>query len=668
MRLLLVTPPMTQINTPYPATAYLTGFLASRGHQVDQADVSLGLFLRLFSRTGLGRIAAAVNAAKVPSKHPAVSFFLQEFSRYEAVVEAAVRFLQGRDAALAWRLASGNFLPEGPRFQPLRSMQASGQGFDPEFWAFGALGIQDQAKHLASLFVDDLADVIREGVDERFALARYGEKLAASAPDFLPMREALESSTPTLVDLEIDALASALLAERELDILGLSVPFPGNVYGALRIARVVKAQRPEVKVVLGGGYVNTELRDLADPRVFDYVDFITLDDGERPLLNIIEHLQGRLGSSELCRTFVREAGQVCFKSNAAAHDIPLSAQPAPTYKGLDLTQYVSLNEMLNPMQRLWSDGRWNKLTLAHGCYWRQCSFCDTGLDYIARYEDQAADVLVDKIEAMVRESGVSGFHFVDEAAPPRVLLALARRLKERGVVISFWANIRFEKTFTPAVAKQLADAGMVAVSGGLEVASDRLLELMNKGVTVAQVARVTRAFADAGILVHAYLMYGFPTQTTTETVEALERVRQLFAAGCLHSAFWHRFSATIHSPVGRRPEAYGIALRDVEFKGFARNDVPFVDPTPTDHDLLGQGLRRAVYNYMHGLGLDEDVRAWFDVPLPRPKVKARLVEAALAGEDLRTKASAKTSKKAKAEGPAHTRHSSKDQAWNSRHA
>ncbi len=101
----------------------------------------------------------------------------------------------------------------------------------------------------------------------------------------------------------------------------------------------------------------------------------------------------------------------------------------------------------------------------------------------------------------------------------------------------------------------------MAVSGGLEVASDRLLTLMKKGVTVAQVARVTRAFTDAGIMVHAYLMYGFPTETTQDTVDALERVRQLFAAGCIQSAYWHRFSATAHSPIGLHPEQYGITLR-----------------------------------------------------------------------------------------------------------
>lgn len=63
---------------------------------------------------------------------------------------------------------------------------------------------------------------------------------------------------------------------------------------------------------------------------------------------------------------------------------------------------------------------------------------------------------------------------------------------------------------------------------------------MEKGVTIAQVARVTDGFTQAGIMVHAYLMYGFPTQTTQETIDSLEVVRQLFQAGIVQSGYWHR--------------------------------------------------------------------------------------------------------------------------------
>lgn len=637
MKLLLVTPPMTQLNTPYPATAYLTGFLrqhqARLGLELAQADAALELFLRVFSRDGIRRVldelsarAAALaeppddggddddgsddgddgdDAADMP---PSIASFLLHGERYVATVDAVVRFLQGRDPALALRIVGRELLPEGPRFAAIADGPGAGDD-DPLGWAFGGLGIADRAKHLASLYIDDLADAIRDGIQPEFELSRYAERLAASAPTFDGLRDALEAE-PTLVDEMLDELAAELLARHRPDVVGLTAPFPGNAYGAFRIARAIRRIAPATRIVLGGGYVNTELRELADPRVFDYVDYITLDDGEAPLLALLGHL--RDPAAPLLRTFVRRDGAVQLVSDPGLGDVALRDAGTPSYAGLPLDRYVSLFEMLNPMHRLWADGRWNKLTIAHGCYWKQCAFCDVTLDYIARYDRAPADLLVDRIEAMIAETGQTGFHFVDEAAPPAALRALAERLIARGVTITWWGNVRFENAFTPELARLLARSGCVAVSGGLEVASDRLLAVMNKGVTVEQVARVTRAFSDAGVMVHAYLMYGFPTETAQDTIDALERVRQLFAAGCVQSAFWHRFTATAHSPIGRAPELYGIRLRPGARASFARNDLAFDDPTGCDHDFFAAGLRRAVYNFMHGVGLDADPRSWFE--------------------------------------------------------
>jgi radical SAM superfamily enzyme YgiQ (UPF0313 family) len=630
MRVLLIIPPMTQLNTPYPSTAYLTGFLRSRGVDAAQADLALALVLRLFCREGFAAIAALAEALPKRRRTPAVRGFLAELPRYLETIDPVIRFLQGRDPSLGYRIGTRGYLPEGPRFQVLAQYQAlADESGDPLSWAFGTLGLHDRARHLATLYLDDLADVVREAADPRFEFVRYGERLAESQPTFDPLAQALDAA-PTLVDRTLDALAEEAYARHRPDLVGISAPFPGNVYGAFRIAQAIRKVAPGGRFVLGGGYVNTELRSLADPRVFDTFDYVTLDDGERPMLCLLEHLEGRRGSAGLCRTFVRHEGEVVLLSDPTAEDVPFAEIGTPTWDGLPIDQYLLVLEMLNPMHRLWSDTRWNKLTVAHGCYWKKCSFCDVSLDYISRYEVPAAEKLADRIDAIVAETGQTGFHFVDEAAPPAGLKALAEVLIARGTTITWWGNIRFEKAFTPKLARLLARSGCVAVSGGLEVASDRLLARMNKGVSVAQVARVTHALAEAGILVHAYLMYGFPTQTRQDTVDALEYVRQLFAARCVRSAFWHRFAATAHSPVGRDPEAYGIRLVPMPEVTFARNDLPFEDPTGCDHDVLGVGLDKALYNFMHGNGLDEDVRAWFDVRVPRPTVPEDFVTRALA--------------------------------------
>jgi hypothetical protein len=621
MQILLLTPPMTQLNTPYPATAYLKGFLRSRGIEAAQADPALELFLRLFSAEGLERIRDALeNSAGRYTESGAQ--FLAEYDLYARTIDAVIRFLQGKDPSLAMRIASRRFLPEGSHFRALSQFGGEGSDEVALTWAFGALGVQDQAKYLASLYLDDLAAVIREGIDSKFLLSRYGEKLAASQSTFDALHTEL-SSEGTLVDAILREVTADLYREHRPDVIAYTAPFPGNIYGAFRMAgemsRLARREEHAIRQILGGGYPNTELRELAEPRVFDTFDAITLDDGERPLLCLLEYFRGERRPENLLRTFLRvgegSTARVVFFSDPQEHDIPQKEAGTPTYDGLPLDRYLSIFELPNPMHRIWSDGRWNKMTLAHGCYWRKCTFCDISLDYIGRYDANPADLIVDRMIAVMKETGQSGFHFVDEAAPPAVLRAMAERLIARNVQVTWWGNIRFEKTFTPELCELLAASGCVAVSGGLEAASDRLLKLMNKGVTVEQVARVTKAFANAGVLVHAYLMYGFPTQTAAETVDALERVRQLFEAGCIQSAYWHRFSATVHSPVGRDPGKFGVVLKEKRLpKGarrFARNDLPFEDPTGVDHEFLGEGLRRALYNYMHGVGFDLDVREWF---------------------------------------------------------
>jgi hypothetical protein len=635
LRVLSLIPPMTQLNTPYPSTAYLTGFLRSQGVHAVQADLALALVLKLFTPEGLTQVHARALALPLEKRSASVHAFLDQFTAYRATIAPVIAFLQGRDSTLAHRIAGRGLLPEGPRFSALDAYadaELGDDGGDPLAWAFGALGTHDKARHLATLYLNDLADVLRDAVDSRFEFVRYAESLASSQPTFEPLAQAL-AAPYSLVDELLHQLTLAVMEEHQPQLVLLSVPFPGSVYAALRIAQSIKAHAPQVRIALGGGFVNTELRELSEARLFDYVDFVTLDAGERPVLSLVEFLQGQRGPQRLQRCFIRDESQAVRYVNFAEPDVPFENVGTPTWDGLPLHSYLSLLDMLNPMHRLWSDGRWNKLTVAHGCYWKKCSFCDVSLDYIGRYETASATTLVDRIEAIVAETGQTGFHFVDEAAPPKALKALAQELLKRGVQISWWGNIRFEKTFTPELAELLAQSGCIAMSGGLEVASDRLLTLMKKGVSVEQVARVTKGFSEAGILVHAYLMYGFPTQTVQDTVDALEYVRQLFEAGCIQSGFFHRFSCTVHSPVGLDPAAYGITLKPLPPVSFAKNDIGFTDPTGVDHDALGIGLRKAIYNYMHGLCVEDDVRGWFEhlpMQVPRPGVKRGRILKALA--------------------------------------
>lgn len=617
--ILLLTPPLTQLNTPYPATAYLKGFLKSRGFDVRQADLGLDMVLKMFCRSGLERMFGSITDHQLQKLSDNSQRIYRLRKHYFETVEPVIKYLQNHDSTLAQQICYSRFLPEASRFDQIGDLEAG----------FGDLGITDKARHLATLYLEDIADFIVEAVCPHFGFSRYAEKLGLSATSFDPIEQALHAPLTIPDEMLLESL-DELLAEVRPDVVGFSVPFPGNLFGALLLAKHLKSVNPQIKTLMGGGYPNTELRSLNEPRLFKYMDFVTLDDGESPWLRILEYLQGERALENLQRTFVLQNHSVLYLDNCTEKDISHVEVGTPDYSDLKLDKYISFIEVMNPMHRLWSDGRWNKLTVAHGCYWKRCSFCDITLDYIARYETAPATLLVDRIEQIIAQTGQTGFHFVDEAAPPLALRDLAIELITRGVKISWWGNIRFEKTFTPDLCRLLALSGCIAVSGGLEVASDRLLAKMEKGVSIAQVARVTEGFTQAGIMVHAYLMYGFPTQTAQETIDSLDVVRQLFANNVIQSGFWHRFSMTAHSPIGRHPEKFGVVKIGPEQGNFAYNDLWHDDPQGTDHEAFGKGLAKAIYNYMHGIGLDENLQFWFEFKVPKTTVAKNLIYNAIA--------------------------------------
>ncbi len=604
-RVLLMIPPLTQLNTPYPSTAYLTGFLQSRGITVEQADLGIEMVLRLFSPEGLQKVFRQLHGQEGSLPKEALGMMRAEHI-YVDMIGPVVAFLQGKTPNIAARLIQPGVLPQGPRFRGRRKFVRSAS-------------VTDRAKQWATFFLEDLADLVQATITPHFALSRYAEHIGRSASSFDQIATAL-AEPPSLTDEWLLDSFWEHFNRVNPSLIGLSIPFPGNLYGAFLIAKTLKQHHPDLPVAIGGGYVNTELRRVADPRVFDYVDFITFDDGERPLLSLIEHISGLRPRQALCRTMYRQDNRVVYTDDPLSPDFTMNEIGCPTYRGLALDRYLTILDSTNPMHRLWSEGHWNKLTVAHGCYWKQCTFCDIGLTYISRYEMTPTERLIQQIEQLVAETGRRGFHFVDEAAPPSALKSLALALLERRINITWWGNIRFEAAFSPDLCRLLSASGCIAVTAGLEAASDRLLASMKKGITVDQTALVAAGFKDAGILIHAYLMYGCPSETIQETIDSLERVRQLVAADLLQSAFWHRFTVTAHSPVGLDPTAHGVRVLGPEFRGFAENDLLHHDDWGETPVWLGEGLRRSLLNYLERRGLDLDVRQWFDDEVPRPHV------------------------------------------------
>jgi len=610
-KLLLITPPFTQLNTAYPATSYLKGFLETHEVPVSHCDLSIELFTSVFTSKFLREIfQEAIDLGN--HNYPEI-FKLKE--KYISRIDTVIGFLQKQDIESANHLLKPGFFPAGHRQVNVNTEIK---------WEDGEIGVIDKAKHYSTLFIEEIGDFIQANVDEFFAFTRYAEQIATAATSFDQIHEFLHYQ-PTLIEDEMLNILEDQINLYAPKLICFTVPFPGNLFSALRCSQFIKQFFPEISIALGGGYCNTELRSLSDPRIFEFVDFISLDDGEGPLLKMVSYLEGSIGSDELERTFVLEKKKVVYKNKTPNTIYHHKNLPAPNYSGLPFHKYVSFLDVVNPMHRMWTDARWNKLTISHGCYWKQCSFCDVSLDYIGNYQNTTAEDLVNKIEKIIKDTGITGFHFVDEAAPPKMLRALSEKLIERNLKITWWTNIRFEKTFDFELCELMAKSGCIAVTGGLEVASDRLLSKMKKGVDIRQVTKVTNNFSRNNILVHAYLMYGFPTETEQETIDSLEIVRQLFEKNCIQSAFWHQFTATAHSPIGQNPDEFGITISGPTFEGFAQNDLHHDDPLGANHPLYTKGLNQALNAYLNKSGFDKELQDWFDFPVVGTTHKGDLI-------------------------------------------
>lgn len=609
LKIALVVPPNSDLNTLYSSIPRLAGWLRKLGHEVVALDISIEVFHRIFSRSGLERIFAAIDPQMVSADTHDV--YVQR-ERYIRIIDDVSAFITGRDYGLAHRLARGNVIPSGPRsrLEPPQHVRR----------AFGEFGVGDDALHLIGFMLQDLADLFGQTVSPWYGLTKYAESIAYSLEKFDEIEDALRRPRNVIEEIMLEAIAA--MVPEDVDIVGTTCPFPGNLFGALLVGGWVKQHRPSAWHVMGGGYPSTELRDLTDPRVFDYIDYLVIDDGEVPLQQLCARRAG--SNAPLSKTFVREGDRVVYHDGSC--ETPrFGSLPAPDYRDIDFSRYVNLTYFRNHLSRMQTAGKWLKLTAAHGCYWKQCAFCDTTLPYIGDFDPMSARELADQMDAMYEQTKLSGFHFTDEAAPPSLLVGLSLELLRRGRGYRFWGNVRYDTYFTPERCRLLAAAGMIAVTGGIEVASDEVLPKIAKGITVPQTVKVLQAFSEAGILTHAYMMYGFPGETPQDTINSIEVVRQLAQHNFLQSGFYHQFQLTAHAPLAKKPELYGIRISSGRPAGFAHYVLRYESSHAIPQERVFAGLQNAIIAYAGRLHLERPVGSFFTTPMPLPTTSPTFV-------------------------------------------
>lgn len=670
MQVLIITPPLVQLNSPYPSGAYLSSFFKSQGYQTLWQDLNIKLYYSIFSRQGLTRLFElsqdkALKIALQAEKNgdQATAFNLR---RYISTKENWINWIDFINQILcsgAQREKQHEFLysPFAPRGNRMLSYM---ENLNHEISV-------DDVKILASLSLADLSDYINVAFDKNFSLIRYAESLAVDERSFSQIQKELDSPImkyfyqPVLDSLfgpsgsqlpsgfcskssQAPVFPRQSLRQESSQaghskvLICISIPFAGTLLPALYTARYFKKlYKDQVIISIGGGFVNTELRNAKSQELADFTDIISYDRGYGSYYHYINQNQLSSKSIYKLRQFVKDkSGVKVIEPEWENKEIQkieddFTSKICPDYSDIDFSIYPRVSDDINPMHRLWTDGAWIKAYLAHGCYWHKCAFCDTQLDYVCAYRPVAVKDLYQSLVKTSQEKNIYGIHFVDEALPPLMLkeFALLNLQNTKTPPLYYWGNIRFEKTFTKDLAAFLSAGGFAAVSAGLEVATGSGLKNINKGTNIESIVNACAAFKEAGILVHAYMIYGFWNDSDQSIIDSMETLRQLFQAGLLDSAFWHKFVLTRNSKVytdwknglqkDLNPIEPKVNLNDSQSM-FAQNNLHFKGEEY--FEKFGKGLETALNAWMHGQGLNTKVQKWFDFPLPAPKIPKDYIE------------------------------------------
>lgn len=674
---IIIQPPLVQLNTPYPSGAYLLSFFKNLYSEknidgtVSWFDFSNDFFHAVFSKSGISKIFDSTRdkALKLADEYESngddnTAFQLRRFvssrelwSDWIEKIIAIVCPGGSEDESLSNK---NNLSPDFNHFNARRLK--SGREYVHEFIrsAHVARGARvenylsnlsrdvtaDDSQILASLSLADLADYITLVYDNNFALIRYAEHLAASTASFKDCENGLNSRA--LNDFYKDIILNKIKVDRSEPVLFcISIPFPGCFEAALFTAKVLREEFSDCIISFGGGYVNTELRELNEVKLFDYCDCISYDKGYGSyveLINALENVREEIPLKEKIFNGQKYFG-ITYKSQRpltisddesrfaeiSKLEKELVRKTTPDYSTINFSKYPRLADDVNPMHRIWNDGSWLKAFIAHGCYWHRCAFCDTTLDYVKNYCMTDVDNLYKKLSEQAVITGVNGIHFVDEACPPAALKKFALKNLLRGKELTFWGNIRFEKSFDRDAADLLSRGGMTAVSAGIEIATGDGLTDVNKGTDMKNIISACCAFKEAGILIHSYMIFGFYKQSEQDLINSMETLRQMFEAGLLDSAFWHKFTLTKHSTVyaeyekGLHPD---LKILPRNKDAFAENDLHFEGEEKSEK--YSSGLNAALEFWMHGEKLNKSVETYFDFKMPRPTIAKDYVEKLIA--------------------------------------
>lgn len=532
MRVLLVFPPQWTAAQPYFGLTSLNGQLRRAGHQVILRDLNLELLEHALGTEGL---RAAYQRLVSEARLLTSEIGLRALAGDAEHLSLAERRLQGLERYHdRWGQQLDALCEQAELVAP--ALRDPAQYYEPSRY-LAAAGAMDAALELYS-------------ISSYPSALRWNDFRHPTCPLNLgPLKElcADRRLNPFVRFYERKLLG---LIEAEAGMIALSVNSFSQVVPALTLAAMLReelaalpaARRPHL--TLGGNFFS-RLREslVGKPGFFAaFTDSLCIGEGERTIVELAAAVErgeeGALGEVPNL-LYLGDGGRV--ESSPTAPNYRMEEMAFQELEGLPLDRYLAPERVVC-------------LRASKGCYWGQCSFCDS------HHGLEQDSVEVERVIAEMRHlrdrHGVRHFEFVDQCISPASLSTLADGLLAAGLGVRWFCNARTEPGFTPELLERVHRAGNTMIMWGVESASPRLLKLMRKGVHVERRLDILRASSAAGIWNFAYVFFGFPTETEAEAQATIDLIRH-------HTDIIHAYGRSVftlgkHSPLMKDPAQVGI--------------------------------------------------------------------------------------------------------------
>lgn len=497
MKIALATVPPWFPNQPYLSIPLLSGILKQRGFAVTTKDMNLSFFNNLLTQQELSYQYDYFQNNHGQQTDEKFKLFFEVKNNFMQRIDGCKDFVRSKDNY------EKSYISVIQSFQELDlALKIYGMNYPDTVLSFGDVKYTFDHLNVESLMKFALSDNIFSYYFQKYELSDY----ICQLPDFV----------------------------------GFGVTTPEQLIPALAFSVILKANLPNVRIILGGAYISQVGSFLMQRADFcNLVNFVLCGYSEKSIVSFFSIVEnGGNDFSMIPGIIYRDNGRII--ENAIENMDVREVYPyiaTPNYDDLPLNNYFF------PVLQL-------PIEISKACYWGRCKFCELGG---LKYAEKPANVVLDELMTLSSRYGSRYFSFVSASPSPKHLLHIAEKISDSSLDIKWSSMIRVEEYINEDFAKKLYEGGMRVAMVGFESGSQHVLDVMDKGTKVETNEKVLRALSKAGIKIHAYFMFGFDGETNEDAEQTIEFVLR-------NESFINSFAYSYYTPIKHKFSNSDIGL------------------------------------------------------------------------------------------------------------